>query len=327
MNVNSNVQVQAVNPTRHESLQNEFYEEQGEDANGFERSHSVPADERKKSRPSSRKQKSQGEKHVDVESSQQFALMRMKLEQTEKLLCEERSTKQNLLEEIDGLQSDYTSLKLKNEELKVSHQDYSQEIERLQAENTQEWSKREKLESDKLVLERENKKLRLQIEDLSSELSDSSKSSKGLLSADVKQLQTQLDEKNREQQELKYAYNKVRKQLQEKAEELSHSRKRVEQHENEVRKLRTRVEELKVDLSKAEDELDSQTSSLRKLQRNLDEQTERADSYKVQMEHLNSRLRVGGGAAGPALNPRYKPGRKSSMQLSSDESEEEPSFE
>lgn len=37
-------------------------------------------------------------------------------------------------------------------------------IERLQAENTQEWSKRDKLESDKLALERENKKLRLQIE-------------------------------------------------------------------------------------------------------------------------------------------------------------------
>jgi len=37
-------------------------------------------------------------------------------------------------------------------------------IERLQAENTLEWSKRDKLESDKLALERENKKLRLQIE-------------------------------------------------------------------------------------------------------------------------------------------------------------------
>lgn len=71
---------------------NEFYEGQGEDANAFERSHSVPADERKRSRPNSRKQKSQdhGEKHLDVESSQQFALMRMKLEQTEKLLSEER---------------------------------------------------------------------------------------------------------------------------------------------------------------------------------------------------------------------------------------------
>ena len=69
---------------------NEFYE--GEGANLFERSRSVPADERKRSRPNSRKQKSldHGEKHVDIESSQQFGLMRVKLEQTEKLLSEER---------------------------------------------------------------------------------------------------------------------------------------------------------------------------------------------------------------------------------------------
>ncbi|CAH3195182.1 unnamed protein product, partial [Porites evermanni] len=127
------------------------------------------------------------------------------------------------------------------------------EIERLQLENTEEWGRREKLESDKLALEREIKKLRLQIEDLSAQLSDSSRTSKG--SVDIKQLQTQLDEKTREQQELKFAYNKVRKQLQEKAEELAHSKKRLDQHENEVRKLRTRVEELKVDLTKAEDEV------------------------------------------------------------------------
>lgn len=198
------------------------------------------------------------------------------------------------------------------------------EIERLQAENAQEWSKRDKLESEKLALERENKKMRLQIEDLTSQLTESSKASKGLLGADVKQLQTQLDEKNRELQELRHAYGKMRKQLQEKAEELSHAKKRVEQHENEVRKLRTRVEELKVDLTKAEDELDCQTSNMKKLQRSLDEQTELADSYKVQLEHLNSRLKAGGVA--PSINPRYKSGRGSSTQLSSEESEEETSF-
>ena len=38
------------------------------------------------------------------------------------------------------------------------------QIERLQLENTEEWGRREKLESDKLALEREIKKLRLQIE-------------------------------------------------------------------------------------------------------------------------------------------------------------------
>lgn len=129
---------------------------------------------------------------------------------------------------------------------------------------------------------------------------------------------------SQEQQELKFAYNKVRKQLQEKAEELAHSKKRLDQHENEVRKLRTRVEELKVDLTKAEDELDAQTNNVRKLQRNLDEQTERAEGYRVEVEHLNSRLRAGGGAA-PSLNTRYKPGRKTPMHLSSD-SEEDLSF-
>ncbi|CAH3160746.1 unnamed protein product [Porites evermanni] len=339
---------------------NELYESKVDDT-GFdrERSFSVPAEERKRSRQSARKQKSYDE-NLNVESSQQFTVMRMKLEQTEKLLTAERSTKQNLLSELDGIQSDFTALKLKNEELKVSYQDASQEvarlrskheqqfkvdqedayqsgnnsenvrkitelrgeIERLQLENTEEWGRREKLESDKLALEREIKKLRLQIEDLSAQLSDSSRTSKG--SVDIKQLQTQLDEKTREQQELKFAYNKVRKQLQEKAEELAHSKKRLDQHENEVRKLRTRVEELKVDLTKAEDELDAQTNNLRKLQRNLDEQTERAEGYRVEVEHLNSRLRAGGGAA-PSLNTRYKPGRKTPMHLSSD-SEEDSSF-
>ena len=38
------------------------------------------------------------------------------------------SSKQNLVEELDGLQADLTALKLKNEELMVSHQNYTQEV-------------------------------------------------------------------------------------------------------------------------------------------------------------------------------------------------------
>lgn len=44
------------------------------------------------------------------------------------LSCFFLSTKQNLLSELDGIQSDFTALKLKNEELKVSYQDASQEV-------------------------------------------------------------------------------------------------------------------------------------------------------------------------------------------------------
>ena len=69
---------------------NELYESKVDDT-GFdrERSFSVPAEERKRSRQSARKQKSYDE-NLNVESSQQFTVMRMKLEQTEKLLSAER---------------------------------------------------------------------------------------------------------------------------------------------------------------------------------------------------------------------------------------------
>lgn len=40
------------------------------------------------------------------------------------------------------------------------------QLERLQAENASEWGKRERLETDKLALERDNKKLRTEIRDL-----------------------------------------------------------------------------------------------------------------------------------------------------------------
>lgn len=39
-------------------------------------------------------------------------------------------------------------------------------MERLQAENAAEWGKRERLETEKLALERDNKKIRAEIRDL-----------------------------------------------------------------------------------------------------------------------------------------------------------------
>jgi coiled-coil domain-containing protein 102A len=43
-------------------------------------------------------------------------------------------------------------------------------LERLQRENAEEYGKRERLETDKFALERENKKIRIQIDDLMEQL-------------------------------------------------------------------------------------------------------------------------------------------------------------
>ncbi|GCB84133.1 hypothetical protein scyTo_0024691, partial [Scyliorhinus torazame] len=70
-------------------------------------------------------------------------------------------------------------------------------MERLQAENTAEWGKRERLETEKLNLERENKKQRAQIEDLVEVLAKKRKQAASALDTDLKTIQTELFEKNK----------------------------------------------------------------------------------------------------------------------------------
>ncbi|NXJ95999.1 C102A protein, partial [Corythaixoides concolor] len=165
------------------------------------------------------------------------------------------------------------------------------QMERLQAENAAEWGRRERLETEKLNLERENKKLRAQIEDLEEVLARKRRQTSSALDTDLKTIQAELFEKNKELADLKHIHTKLKKQYQEKMAELAHANRRVEQHEGEVKKLRLRVEELKKELAQAEDELDEAHNQTRKLQRSLDEQTEQSESFQVQLEHLQSRLR------------------------------------
>lgn len=70
-------------------------------------------------------------------------------------------------------------------------------MERLQGENAAEWGRRERLETEKLALERENKKLRTQIEDLDERLERKTKQMTMASDSDVKALQIELHEKNK----------------------------------------------------------------------------------------------------------------------------------
>lgn len=70
-------------------------------------------------------------------------------------------------------------------------------MERLQAENAAEWGRRERLETEKLNLERENKKLRAQIEDLEEVLARKRRQTASALDTDLKTIQAELFEKNK----------------------------------------------------------------------------------------------------------------------------------
>uniref|UniRef100_A0A8C3RS07 Coiled-coil domain-containing protein 102A n=1 Tax=Chelydra serpentina TaxID=8475 RepID=A0A8C3RS07_CHESE len=267
---------------------------------------------------------------VIEEDATKVTALKLRLDESQKVLLKEREDKLSLSKNIEKLEGELSQWKIKYEELnknkqevlkqlnilKELHQDelgrisedledelgarssmdkklaeLRTEMERLQAENAAEWGKRERLETEKLNLERENKKLRAQIEDLEEVLARKRRQTASALDTDLKTIQAELFEKNKELADLKHIHSKLKKQYQEKTAELAHANRRVEQHEGEVKKLRLRVEELKKELAQAEDELDEAHNQARKLQRSLDEQTEQSENLQVQLEHLQSRLR------------------------------------
>lgn len=264
------------------------------------------------------------------EEASKLTALRLRLDESQKVLLKEREDKLALSRNIEKLEGELSQWKIKYEELsktkqemlkqlnilKETHQDelgrmsedledelgarsnmdrkmaeLRGEMERLQAENAAEWGRRERLETDRLGLERENKKLRAQVGDLEEALARRRRQTASALDCDLRASQAALFEKNKELADLKHVHGKLKKQLQEKVAELAHANRRVEQHEAEVKKLRLRVEELKKELAQAEDELDEAHNQARKLQRSLDEQTEQSENLQVQLEHLQSRLR------------------------------------
>ncbi|XP_064414524.1 coiled-coil domain-containing protein 102A isoform X2 [Latimeria chalumnae] len=266
---------------------------------------------------------------VIEEDATKITALQLRLDESQKVLLKEREDKLTLSRNIEKLECENSQWRNKYEELNKSkqevlkqlnilkevHQDelgrisedledelgarssmdkklaeLRAEMERLQAENASEWGRRERLETEKLNLERENKKLRSQIEDLEEVLVKKRKQAASALDSDLKTIQSELFEKNKELADLKHVHTKLKKQYQEKMAELAHANRRVEQHEAEVKKLRLRVEELKKELAQAEDELDEAHNQTRRLQRSLDEQTEQSENLQVQVEHLQSRF-------------------------------------
>ena len=71
------------------------------------------------------------------------------------------------------------------------------QLERLQVENASEWQKRERLETDKQTLERENRKLHSQMSDLEEQLQRKQVQAAASVDSDLRTLQFDLSEKNK----------------------------------------------------------------------------------------------------------------------------------
>uniref|UniRef100_A0A2K6TUY9 Coiled-coil domain containing 102B n=1 Tax=Saimiri boliviensis boliviensis TaxID=39432 RepID=A0A2K6TUY9_SAIBB len=218
----------------------------------------------------------------------EIAALQVHLDEFQKVLWKEREMRTALEKEIERLESALSLWKWKYEELKESKPKNMKELERLQAENTLEWDKREILETEKQGLERENRRLKIQVKEMEELLDKKNRLSANSQGPDFKMSQIDLQEKNQELLTLQHAYYKLSRQYQAKIAELTHANNRVDQNEEEVKKLRLRVEELKQGLKQKDDELDDSLNQIRKLQRSLDEQKERNENLETELGHLQN---------------------------------------
>ncbi|XP_071572881.1 coiled-coil domain-containing protein 102B [Temnothorax nylanderi] len=162
------------------------------------------------------------------------------------------------------------------------------ELEKLQAENAAEWSKRERLETEKISLERENKLLRLKLYELQERIESRRPRPVSTADTDTRQLQHEILVRNMVLLEVKQYQAALKQSLAEKTTELSHAMRRSEQYEAEVKRVRARVEELKKELAAAQDEVDAATNTARKLQRTNEDLVEQLESANVQLEHFRN---------------------------------------
>ncbi|XP_011862247.1 PREDICTED: coiled-coil domain-containing protein 102A isoform X2 [Vollenhovia emeryi] len=162
------------------------------------------------------------------------------------------------------------------------------ELEKLQVENAAEWSKRERLETEKSSLERQNKLLRLKLHELQERIESRRPRPASTADADTRQLQHEILVRNMVLLEVKQYQAALKQSLAEKSTELSHATRRSEQYEAEVKRVRARVEELKKELATAQDEADATTNNMRKLQRANEDLVEQLESANVQLEHFRN---------------------------------------
>ncbi|XP_050300693.1 coiled-coil domain-containing protein 102A isoform X2 [Anthonomus grandis grandis] len=266
---------------------------------------------------------------VDDDMIHKMSMLQLKLEEATKTIGIEREEKDSLQRLLDRINNELHEEKEKCDELRDAKQDAMRqllnlqddhekeiqlikadlldeasnregtdkklndlraELERLQAENASEWAKRERLETEKLALERDNKKLRSEIRDMQDRLERKSNRTLSTSDMEIRHLQQEICDRNKEIADLRHSQSKLKKIVQDKMTELAHATRRAEQYESEVKKLRTRVEELKKDLAIAEDELDTVQNHSRKLQRTNDELQEQVDNFQVQLQHLHTSM-------------------------------------
>ncbi|KAM9792697.1 myosin-9-like [Neosynchiropus ocellatus] len=165
------------------------------------------------------------------------------------------------------------------------------QTEQLTTELAGERSTSQRLEGARAQLDRQNKELKLKLQELEGTIKSKYKSSIATLEAKILQLEEQLDIESKERQQASRLARRTEKKLKEVMLQVEDERRNTENFKDQAEKTNSRMRQLKRQLEETEEELTRANAYRRKLQRELDDATESADVMNREVSNLKSKLR------------------------------------
>uniref|UniRef100_A0A3Q2XQV2 Myosin-9 n=1 Tax=Hippocampus comes TaxID=109280 RepID=A0A3Q2XQV2_HIPCM len=167
------------------------------------------------------------------------------------------------------------------------------QTEQMNVELAAERSASQRVEGARSQMERQNKELKLKLQELEGTVKSKYKANMTALEAKIAQLEEQLDLETRERQSASKLVRRTEKKLKEVVLQVEDERRNTEQYKDQSDKLNSRMKQLKRQLEEAEEEAQRANAHRRKLQRELEDATESAESMNREVSSLKSKLRRG----------------------------------
>ncbi|KAI5723847.1 hypothetical protein M8J76_011739 [Diaphorina citri] len=171
-------------------------------------------------------------------------------------------------------------------------------IEQLNTDLLAERSQTQKLESNRMLIERQNKELKAKLAELETSQRTKTKATINALETKISNLEEQLETEVKERLLQQKANRKLDKKTKEFLIQLEDERRHADQYKEQVEKVNTRVKTLKRQLDETEEEISRERGLRRKAQRDLEDMLENYETMSRENTNLKNKLRRGGPGIG-----------------------------
>ncbi|XP_058164728.1 myosin-9 [Dasypus novemcinctus] len=204
-------------------------------------------------------------------------------------LEEKRRLEARIAQLEEELEEEQGNTELVNDRLKKANL----QIDQMNTDLNLERSHAQKNENARQQLERQNKELKVKLQEMEGTVKSKYKASITALEAKIAQLEEQLDNETKERQGACKQVRRAEKKLKDVLLQVDDERRNAEQFKDQADKASIRLKQLKRQLEEAEEEAQRANASRRKLQRELEDATETADAMNREVSSLKNKLRRG----------------------------------